>query len=63
MIAMPTCEVCGEVEDSVTKCKTCGTKFCEYCGYVDDKLCIECMDSDDEDDDDEKDDDWRRTIA
>ena len=46
---MPTCELCGEVEDSVTKCKTCGKNFCEYCGHVDDKLCIECMDSDDED--------------
>ena len=60
---MPTCEVCGEDEDTVTKCKTCGIKFCEYCGSREDKLCIQCMEDDDEDDDDENDDDWRRTIA
>lgn len=59
MIAMPTCEVCGEEESSVTKCSSCGVMFCEYCGSTEDKLCIQCMDSDDEDDDDEKDDDWR----
>ena len=62
MIAMPTCEVCGEEEYSVTKCKTCGTKFCEYCGSMEDKLCIQCMDYDDEDDD-EEDEGWRRTIT
>lgn len=56
---MPTCEVCGEEESSVTKCSSCGVMFCEYCGSTEDKLCIQCMDSDDEDDDDEKDDDWR----
>ena len=60
---MPICEVCGEEETSTTKCKTCGTKFCEYCDSVEDKLCIQCMDNDDEDDDDEEDDDWRKRIA
>ncbi|MBC8274571.1 MAG: hypothetical protein H8E40_06360 [Chloroflexi bacterium] len=55
---MPICEVCGEEEDTVTNCKTCGTKFCEYCGSVEDKKCILCLDNTDEDDDD-KDDDMR----
>ncbi len=58
MSTMPICEVCGEEEDTVTNCKTCGTKFCEYCGSVEDKKCILCLDNTDEDDDD-KDDDMR----
>jgi hypothetical protein len=55
---MTICEVCGEEEDIVTKCKTCGTQFCEFCGSVDDKTCIACLDNIYEDDDD-KDDDMR----
>ena len=47
---MPICEFCGVEEDIVTKCKTCGTKFCEYCGSVEDKQCIECLDNIDETD-------------
>ena len=50
---MTICEVCGEEEDTVTKCKTCGTTFCEFCGSVDDKQCIACLETDNEDDDDE----------
>ena len=57
---MPTCEVCGEEESSVTKCKTCGTKFCEYCGSVEERQCIVCLE---DGDDDEEDSDWRLRIA
>ena len=53
MSTMTICEVCGEEEDIVTKCKTCGTNFCEFCGSVDDKQCIACLETDNEDDDDE----------
>jgi len=62
---MPICNVCGEEEEIVTKCKTCGANFCEYCGEVEAKQCIECYDDsdDDEDSDDEKDDDWRKIIS
>jgi hypothetical protein len=61
---MAICEFCGEEEETTTKCKTCGIRFCEYCGSVEDKQCVECLeysDDDDkaEDDDDEKDSDWR----
>ena len=60
MRAMPICELCGEEETSVIKCMICSTRFCEYCGSVEDKKCIECLDYADEDDDDGKEDsDWR----
>ena len=45
---MPKCEVCEEDEDTVTKCKTCGTTFCEYCGSAEDKQCILCLDNEDD---------------
>ena len=50
MSIMPICEFCGVEEDVVTNCKICGTKFCEYCGSVEDKQCIECLDNIDEND-------------
>ena len=58
---MPICEVCGEDETTVTKCKTCGLNFCEYCGEVETKQCIECDDGsdDDEDSDDNENSNWR----
>jgi hypothetical protein len=59
---MPMCSLCGEEMDHVTKCKTCGEKFCDDCGDTDEKLCIYCLDEDsDEDDDDSEDgyDSWR----
>jgi hypothetical protein len=60
---MPTCEVCGEEEETVTKCKSCGTRFCEYCGLVEDKQCMVCQDFNDEGDskkdEDDEDSDWR----
>jgi hypothetical protein len=58
---MPICEVCGEEDTSVTKCKTCNVKFCEYCGSVEDRQCIECIEYSDDDDnyeDDKEDSSW-----
>jgi hypothetical protein len=40
---MPECELCGENEEKLYKCKTCGTMFCEYCGVVEDRICLNCM--------------------
>lgn len=60
-IRMPICAICGEDMETVVKCKQCGEKFCVDCGSPDDKLCIYCLDEDDEwdeDDDDWDDDDW-----
>ena len=57
MSLMTICELCGEEEDIVTKCKTCGMQFCEFCGSVEEKQCIECLETDDEDDDDKEDSD------
>lgn len=53
---MPICAICGEEFDEVTKCKTCGEKFCADCGVADEKLCIYCV----EDDDDDEDTDWNK---
>ncbi|MCW4012190.1 MAG: hypothetical protein NWF07_04265 [Candidatus Bathyarchaeota archaeon] len=53
---MPICAICGEEVEVVTKCKMCGEKFCSDCGEPDEKLCIYCLD--DEDDADWDDDDW-----
>lgn len=60
---MPICAICGEEVEHVTKCKMCGEKFCADCGEPDEKLCIYCLDDDDEDwgddkDWDEEDEDW-----
>ena len=63
MVSLPVCEVCGEEETTVTKCKTCGTKFCEYCGSNDDKLCIECMDYKEDDEEGYTEDDDERNKA
>jgi hypothetical protein len=49
---MPICAICGEEVENVTKCKMCGEKFCSDCGEPDEKLCIYCMDEDDDWDDD-----------
>lgn len=40
---MTVCEICG-AEEEVTKCKRCGTPFCENCGSVMNKLCVDCLD-------------------
>jgi len=49
---MPECELCGETEDKVYKCKVCGTRFCEHCGSPEDKLCIDCLDEEEYDEED-----------
>jgi hypothetical protein len=49
---MPICEICGEDEELVTKCKKCGKLFCEYCGSSDDRLCNDCLDYEDDDEPD-----------
>ena len=54
---MPTCVICGEEAEHVTRCKLCGEKFCSECGEVDEKLCIFCADDDEENDHDYWDDD------
>ncbi|MBN2335529.1 hypothetical protein JXL21_08205 [Candidatus Bathyarchaeota archaeon] len=55
---MPICAICGEESEHVTKCKMCGEKFCTDCGEPDQKLCLYCLDDDEEhDEDEEKDDD------
>ena len=58
---MPICVICGEDSDAVTKCKTCGDKFCEDCGDEGGKVCIYC-EEDEKDDklrDEHEDDDGR----
>lgn len=59
---MSECEICGEEEDHLIKCKQCGKYFCEYCGSAEEKLCFDCLDEfedeyldDDEDWDEEED--------
>ncbi len=44
------CEICGELVDKVYKCKVCGTLFCEECGSVEDKLCLTCLEEEEEED-------------
>jgi len=51
---MPECEVCGEQVDKVYKCKNCGTRFCEDDGSVSEKLCIYCMEEEEDTGDEEK---------
>ena len=48
---MPICDSCGEETDHVTKCKTCGDKFCADCGDVQKQLCLYCIDDENADDD------------
>lgn len=54
---MPICAICGVESDQITKCKMCGEKFCPDCGEPDQKLCIYCLDDEDDVWDDE-DEDW-----
>jgi hypothetical protein len=54
------CSVCGLEFDYVTRCKTCGERFCADCGSANEKQCLYCLDDaefEDEDFDDEE--DWR----
>ena len=40
---MPKCELCGENEEKIIRCKECGSKFCEDCGSPVERLCINCL--------------------
>lgn len=59
---MPVCEICGEEVNKVTKCNSCGDKFCEDCGSEDGKVCIYCEEDEDakaqDEHEDDEDDDW-----
>lgn len=46
---MPECQLCGETEEELTRCKKCKSMFCEYCGSQEEKTCIDCLDSEEED--------------
>ena len=56
---MPKCKLCGEDEDKLYKCTKCGAQFCDWCGDTEERICIECLDAEDDDyaDDDEEDED------
>jgi hypothetical protein len=58
VITVPVCEICGEEEPKVTTCKTCGAKFCEYCGSIGIKLCIDCGGLDDDEATNDPDEDY-----
>jgi hypothetical protein len=47
---MPICAICGEDSDYVTKCKTCGDNFCTDCGDENQKLCVFCIEADEDED-------------
>jgi len=51
---MPECEICGETDVTLYRCKKCGSRFCEYCGSVDDKLCIDCLEEEGYEEEDEE---------
>jgi hypothetical protein len=37
------CEICGQSTGKLYTCKSCGTRFCRYCGSFTEKLCIDCL--------------------
>jgi hypothetical protein len=47
---MPECIVCGMESDTLYKCKVCGDRFCEECGDTDQKLCLFCLDEEEDED-------------
>ena len=52
---MPMCELCGEYEPTIFKCKICDTLFCEYCGDAEEEVCINCLEEYTVDEVDQKD--------
>ena len=56
---MPKCEICEERVDEVYTCVVCGSKFCEYCGDTDEKICIDCLEEEDNSEDEENE-DWEK---
>jgi predicted ATP-dependent serine protease len=55
---VPVCDICGETEDRLYKCKQCGARFCEWCGSIDDSLCSNCFDEEDDDEYEEDDEEY-----
>ncbi len=47
---MPECIVCGMESDTLYKCKVCGERFCEECGDMDEKICLFCLDEEEDED-------------
>ena len=60
---MSECIVCGMESDTLYKCKICGDRFCEECGDVEARLCMFCLDeeedSEEHEDFEEEEKDWR----
>ena len=60
---MPECYMCGMETEPIYKCKVCGERFCDDCGSPKDKLCLYCLEEDEEEnenlDNKDEDDDWR----
>jgi hypothetical protein len=55
---MPFCAMCGEEVEHITRCKTCRDTFCSDCGAPEEKLCIYCLEADEDDDGDDDEEDW-----
>jgi hypothetical protein len=56
---LPICAMCGEEVEHVTRCKTCAERFCSDCGEPEQKLCIYCLEADEDDDwNDDEDEGW-----
>jgi predicted nucleic acid binding AN1-type Zn finger protein len=54
-MSTPECIVCGTESNRLYKCKICGEHFCEECGDKEERICLFCMDSEQNS---EEDDDW-----
>lgn len=57
------CAICGVESDELYKCKVCGDRFCEECGSVKDKLCLFCLEEEEdydvnEEEEYEEEEDW-----
>jgi hypothetical protein len=46
---MSECKFCGDDESPLYKCKECGELYCEFCGSVEDKICSDCFDYNEDD--------------
>jgi len=47
---MPECEVCKNTVDMISTCRGCDILFCDNCGSVRERLCIDCLEYDDQED-------------
>jgi len=36
-------QICGELEDFITKYRECGKSFCEYCGDQEPRVCYQFL--------------------